>query len=93
MGLGFLAVLALLGAMREVIGSGTLLANADLMFGESAKAFTITFNEDYSGFLLAILPPGAFFGLAILIAVKNAIELKAKDTAAVVNVSLKAEAT
>jgi electron transport complex protein RnfE len=91
MGLGFLAVLALLGAMREVIGSGTLLANADLMFGESAKAFTITFNKDYSGFLLAILPPGAFFGLAILIAVKNALELKAKGKAAVVGVSLKAE--
>jgi electron transport complex protein RnfE len=79
MGLGFLAVLALLGAMREIIGSGTLLAHADLMFGESAKALTITFNEDYSGFLLAILPPGAFFGLAILIAAKNVMHLQAKD--------------
>jgi electron transport complex protein RnfE len=77
MGLGFLAVLALLGAMREIIGSGTLLAHADLMFGESAKALTITFNEDYSGFLLAILPPGAFFGLAILIAAKNVMHLQA----------------
>lgn len=92
MGLGFLAVLALLGAMREVIGSGTLLAHADLMFGESAKALTITFNEDYSGFLLAILPPGAFFGLAILIAVKNAIEIQTKDKATVVDASLEADA-
>ena len=79
MGLGFLGVLALLGAMREIIGSGTLLANADLMFGKPAKALTITFNEDYSGFLLAILPPGAFFGLAILIAAKNAMGVRAKD--------------
>jgi electron transport complex protein RnfE len=38
---------------------------------------TITFNEDYSGFLLAILPPGAFFGLAILIAAKNVMHLQA----------------
>jgi electron transport complex protein RnfE len=91
MGLGFLAVLTLLGAMREVIGSGTLLAHADLMFGESAKALTITFNEDYSGFLLAILPPGAFFGLAILIAVKNAIEAQTKDKTVVADTSLDAE--
>jgi electron transport complex protein RnfE len=91
MGLGFLAVLILLGAMREVIGSGTLLAHADLMFGESAKALSITFNEDYSGFLLAILPPGAFFGLALLIAVKNAIGQQKKDKVAVVDDSIEAE--
>ena len=91
MGLGFLVVLALLGAMREIIGSGTLFAHADLMFGEAAKALTITF-ENYSGFLLAILPPGAFFGLAILIAIKNAIGLRAKDKAAVINASTQPEA-
>jgi electron transport complex protein RnfE len=79
MGFGFLAVLTLLGAFREIIGSGTLLAHADLMFGELAKALTIVFNEDYPGFLLAILPPGAFFGLAILIAVKNMIDAQAKQ--------------
>jgi electron transport complex protein RnfE len=77
--------------MREIIGSGTLLAHADLMFGESAKALTITFNESYSGFLLAILPPGAFFGLALLIAFKNVIGLQIKDKAAVADESLKAE--
>ena len=88
MGLGFLGVLALLGAMREVIGSGTLLANADLMFGESAKGLTITFSEGYAGFLLAILPPGAFFGLAILIAVKNAMDIQTKSKTALVDVSL-----
>ena len=74
MGLGFLVVLGLLGGMREVLGFGTLFANAELMFGEVAGSLTITFNADYNGFLLAILPPGAFFGLAVLIVVKNLID-------------------
>lgn len=76
MGFGFLIVLALLGGMREIIGFGTLFANANLMFGEAAKALTIVINPDYGGFLLAILPPGAFFGLAILIVVKNLIDAR-----------------
>jgi electron transport complex protein RnfE len=71
MGLGFLLVLALLGALREIIGFGTLFAHAEIMFGEAAGSLTIVFNEDYPGFLLAILPPGAFFGLAFLIVGKN----------------------
>ncbi len=74
MGTGFLIVLAFLGGMREIVGFGTLFANADLMFGEAARALTIVFNADYGGFLLAILPPGAFFGLAILIVIKNVID-------------------
>jgi electron transport complex protein RnfE len=74
MGLGFLIVLTLLGMLREILGFGTIFSQADLMFGESAKQLTITLNEDYGGFLLAILPPGAFFGLALLIVAKNLIE-------------------
>ncbi len=74
MGMGFLIILALLGGMREIIGFGTLFTNANLMFGEAASALTIVFNADYGGFLLAILPPGAFFGLAILIVIKNVID-------------------
>ena len=74
MGLGFLIVLTLLGMLREIIGFGTIFSQADLMFGEQAKALQITLNEDYGGFLLAILPPGAFFGLALLIVAKNLIE-------------------
>ena len=87
MGFGFLVVLALLGGMREVIGFGTLFANANLMFGEAAEVLTIVFNADYGGFLLAILPPGAFFGLAILIVVKNLID-EHKPAAATVTDSL-----
>ncbi len=74
MGFGFLLVLSILGGMREIIGFGTLFANANLMFGEAASVLTIGINPDYSGFLMAILPPGAFFGLAILIVCKNLID-------------------
>ncbi len=74
MGLGFLIVLTLLGIMREIFGFGTIFANADLMFGEGAENLKITLNQNYEGFLLAILPPGAFFGLALLIVGKNLIE-------------------
>lgn len=76
MGLGFALVLVILGAMREMIGFGTLFDNAHLMFGEVGREMTITFSEDYSGFLLAVLPPGAFIGLGLLIAVKNIIDKK-----------------
>ncbi len=74
MGLGFTLVLVVLGSMREIIGFGTLFANAQLMFGDFGYAMTITFSENYPGFLLAVLPPGAFIGLGLLIALKNIIE-------------------
>lgn len=74
MGIGFMFVLVILGALRELIGRGTLLADAHLMFGEVARNWTIVLVEDYSGFLLAILPPGAFIGLGLIIAVKNLID-------------------
>ncbi len=74
MGLGSTLALVLLGALREALGHGTLLANAHLMFGAAAKDWTITLMEHYHGFLLAILPPGAFIGLGLLIAVKNVID-------------------
>ena len=74
MGLGFTSALVLLGALREIIGSGTLFANAHLMFGEAASGMTLTLIDDYDGFLLAILPPGAFIGLGLLIALKNVID-------------------
>ena len=63
MGMGFLLVLTTLGGLREIVGKGTLFSQAHLMFGEAARTWTITFVDDYSGFLLAVLPPGAFMGL------------------------------
>jgi electron transport complex protein RnfE len=73
MGIGFTIVLVLLGGLREILGQGTLLAQAHLMFGEAGRAMTITLLDDYRGFLLAVLPPGAFLGLGFLIAGKNMI--------------------
>lgn len=71
MGIGFSMALLLLGAIREMLGMGTLLSQAELLFGESAKYWKINVLEDYSGMLLALLPPGAFIGLGLLIALKN----------------------
>ena len=76
MGLGFTAVLVTLGAIREIIGFGTLFQQAHLMFGDVARDFTITLFDNYRGYLLAILPPGAFIGLGLLIAGKNIIDKK-----------------
>ena len=90
MGLGFTLVLVTLGAIREALGRGTILAQAELMFGESARVLKITLAEDYSGFLLAILPPGAFLAMGLLIALKNILDkgletrnAKRKETAPV----------
>ena len=76
MGIGFTAVLVTLGAMREAIGFGTLFQQAHLMFGEAAREMTVTLFDDYRGYLLAILPPGAFIGLGLLIAGKNILDKK-----------------
>ena len=84
MGLGFTLVLILLGSIRELLGSGTLFANANILFGESASNLTLIFNEDYPGFLLAVLPPGAFIGLGLLIALKNIIDRRQKSIASVI---------
>ena len=94
MGLGFTAVLVTLGAMREAIGFGTLFQQAHLMFGEVARGFTITLFDDYRGYLLAILPPGAFLGLGFLIAGKNIIDKKqqARAKRVIDNITVQANA-
>lgn len=84
MGLGFTAVLVVLGGLREIIGQGTLFANAHLMFGEFGHSMTTTVIENYRGFLLAILPPGAFILLGFIIAAKNVIDDRRKRAAATV---------
>ena len=71
MGLGVTLVLVTLGAVREIIGKGTLLSGIDLAFGPVAKNWVIHVIPNYPGFLLAILPPGAFFGLGMIIALRN----------------------
>jgi len=81
MGFGFALALALLGALRELLGSGTLFAQAGQMFGPLAAGLSTTVFADYPGFLVAILPPGAFIGLGLLIAAKNAIDARREQRA------------
>lgn len=74
-GLGFALVMFVIGIMREVIGQGTLFSQAHLLFGDWGYAIEFKLLENYAGFLLAVLPPGAFFALAILVAIKNKRDL------------------
>jgi len=83
MGAGFTLVLVTLGGLRELVGQGTLLSQAHLMFGETGRQLSMTLVDDYRGFLLAILPPGAFLGLGFLIAGMNIINARRERRAAV----------
>ena len=71
-GLGFCLVLVVLGAMREIFGSGTLFAGMSMLLGTRAEGLTI--DLPFDGMLVAVLPPGAFFGLAVLLALRSLIE-------------------
>jgi len=81
MGLGFALVLLALGAVRELLGTGVLFANMQLLFGPIAADWQLTVFSDYKGFLLAILPPGAFLVLGLLIAGKNILDARAEARA------------
>jgi electron transport complex protein RnfE len=74
MGLGFGLVLGVLGAVRELLGTGAVLANMDLLLGPMAQDWTLVVAADYTGLLLAILPPGAFIITGLMIAAKNRID-------------------
>lgn len=79
MGAGFTAVLVVLGALREILGRGELLGGAEMLFGPSASDWTLEIASQ--GWLLMSLPPGAFLGLAVLIAAKNAWEQRQRRRA------------
>lgn len=87
MGIGFTAVLMVLGGMREILGLGTLFTDMQLLFGPAAESWKIVIVEDYVGFLFAILPPGAFVGMGLLIALKNIIDKKREAAATPVQVT------
>ena len=70
-GAGFALVLVVLGAGRELIGRGTLMTDAHLLFGDWARALEVRILPFDHGLLLAILPPGAFIGLGLMIALRN----------------------
>jgi electron transport complex protein RnfE len=81
MGLGLTLVLVVLGAIREIIGQGTLFSGIDLVFGETAKQFVVHVLPNYQGFLLAVLPPGAFIALGLLIAANNSYNARSTQRA------------
>lgn len=68
-GLGFCAVLVMLGALREIVGNGSLFADFELLFGDAAAGLEL--DLPFDGILAAVLPPGAFFGLAALLALRK----------------------
>jgi electron transport complex protein RnfE len=80
-GFGFLFALMALGALREILGHGTLLAGAALLRGEGAAA-TTGLDLPFDGMLVAVLPPGAFFGMALLLALRNRLMARPAGAAA-----------
>lgn len=78
MGLGMCLSLVALGAVREILGNGTLFDGIEHLLGNWAKGLRIELFHLDSHFLLAILPPGAFIGLALLLAMKNFIDQRKK---------------
>jgi len=76
MGLGFTAALVVLGAAREIIGAGTLFANASLLLGDTFSFLEITVIPDYRGFLLMSLPPGGFMMMGFLLAGKRVLDAR-----------------
>lgn len=82
MGLGFTLVLVCVGAVREILGSGTLFNNMQLLFGDMAVNWQLNLLGDhYPGVILALLPPGAFIVVGFLMAGKNYIDIAAKEKA------------
>jgi len=79
MGVGMLWTLALIGALREILGSGTLFSGIDLVIPDAQPLQLLP--ADYPGLLLAILPPGAFIVLGCIIAVKNWIDARQAERA------------
>lgn len=79
MALGFGVVLVLLGAMREILGQGVIFSDMQLLFGPAAADWKIELVKDYPDFLFAILPPGAFMAMGLIIALKNIIDDQLKQ--------------
>jgi Na+-translocating ferredoxin:NAD+ oxidoreductase subunit E len=82
MGAGFALVLVLVGAVRELIGTGHLFADMQLLFGEAARNWQLNiFGAGYPNVIFALLPPGAFIVVGFLIAGKNLIDAQVKKRA------------
>jgi electron transport complex protein RnfE len=75
MGIGLTLALVVIGAFREILGSGTLFANADLLLGSRFGFLEVTLIPDYKGFLVLLLPPGGFIAVGFLLVLKRWIDL------------------
>lgn len=83
MGMGFLLVLVCVGGVRELLGTGHLFADMQLLFGESARSWQLNiFGSNFPNVIFALLPPGAFIVVGFLIAGKNLIDANLKKRAA-----------
>lgn len=78
-GLGFTLVLMVLGFVRELIGAGTVFASMDSLFGAAAADWALSIHD---GFLLMLLPPGAFLALGLLLAARNVWTLSRETSSA-----------
>ena len=76
MGAGFTVALVVLGAVREILGAGTLFANASLLLGDSFTFLELTLIPDYRGFLIMALPPGGFLMMGFLLAGKRVLDAR-----------------
>lgn len=76
MGIGLTWALVAIGGFREIIGSGTLFANADLLLGDAFGFLEVTIIPEYKGFLIMVLPPGGFIAVGFLLALKRWIDKK-----------------
>jgi Na+-translocating ferredoxin:NAD+ oxidoreductase subunit E len=83
MGLGFTAALVAIGGVREILGSGTLFANAHLLLGQSFAFLELTLIPEYRGYLLMILPPGGFLVVGFLLAGKRMLDRRRAARAAI----------
>lgn len=82
-GLGFTAALTAIGAVREIVGSGTLFSQASLLLGEGFSFLELTLIPNYGGVLLMILPPGGFMVLGFMLAGKRVLAERSARRAAV----------
>ncbi|ANB02773.1 electron transport complex subunit E [Ectothiorhodospira sp. BSL-9] len=87
MGVGFTLILVVLGAVREIPGSGTLFADARLLLGDGFAWMEMTLIPDYRGFLLMILPPGAFLALGFILAGKRVLDTRLANRAVAAKVA------
>jgi len=77
MGIGFSFALTCIGAVREIVGSGTLFADASLLFGPTFKFMEMRLLPEDTGILMMILPPGGFLTLGLLVVGKRMLDVRA----------------